>query len=109
MAALAMRRILVDRIRRKSALKYGGGVEHLNADDLDLCETTPDERILMLDEALNNLESVDPESTRIVTLKFFGGFTNREIAETLGVTERTIERQWAYAKACLLEMILSSG
>jgi len=104
-AALAMRRILVDRARHKAALKSGGGFERLNIDDLDLRETTPDDRILMVDEALTRLESNDPESARIVTLKFFGGFTNREIAENLGVSERTVERQWAYARASLFRMI----
>ncbi len=54
------------------------------------------------------MESEDPDHARIVTLKFFGGFTNRQIADTYGVTERTIERQWAYAKACLLRLIQSA-
>jgi RNA polymerase sigma factor (TIGR02999 family) len=104
-AALAMRRILVDRARHKATLKGGGGFERLNVEDLELCETVPDDRILMIDEALNRLEEKDPEGARVVTLKFFGGFTNREIAETFGVAERTVERQWAYARASLFRMI----
>jgi RNA polymerase sigma factor (TIGR02999 family) len=107
-AAMAMRRILVDRFRHKTSLKGGGGVKHLNIDDMDLSAPEPDERILLIDEALTRLETEDPEHAHIVTLKFFGGFTNREIAESLGVAERTIERQWAYAKACLLSMIRSA-
>lgn len=107
-AALAMRRILVDRARRKASLKCGGNAERLNIDDLDLCEAPPDERILLIDAALSRLENEDPESARIVTLKFFGGFRNREIAETLGVTERTVERHWAYARAALFRMIQES-
>ncbi len=108
-AALAMRRILVDRARHKATLKGGGDFERLNVDDLDICESTPDDRILMIDEALTRLEKNDPESARIVTLKFFGGFTNREIAENLGASERTVERQWAYARGILFRMIQEGG
>jgi RNA polymerase sigma factor (TIGR02999 family) len=106
-AAQAMRRILVDRARHKSSVKGGSRAEHLNIEDMDVCATEPDERILLIDEALSRLEINDPESAKVVTLKFFGGFTNREIAENLGVSERTIERQWSYAKASLLDMILA--
>jgi len=104
-AAQAMRRILVDRARHKSSIKCGGGQDRLNIEDLDLAEATPDGKILLIDDALARLEAEDPESARIITLKFFGGLTNKEVAKTLGVTERTIEREWAYAKACLYEMI----
>jgi RNA polymerase sigma factor (TIGR02999 family) len=108
-AARAMRRILVDRARHKASLKGGSRAKHLNIEGLDFSAPEPDERILIIDEALTRLEIEDPDHARIVTLKFFGGFTNREIAETYGVTERTIERQWAYAKACLLKLIQSAS
>jgi RNA polymerase sigma factor (TIGR02999 family) len=104
-AALAMRRILVDRARHKATVKGGGGFERLNIDDLELSDTAQDDRILMIDEALTRLEKNDPESARIVTLKFFGGFTNKEIAENLDVSERTVERLWAYARTSLFRMI----
>ena len=104
-AAQAMRRILVDRARHKSSLKGGGGQDRLNIEDLELAAATPDDRILLVDESLGRLEAEDPESARIITLKFFGGLTNKEVAKTLNVTERTVERQWAYAKACLYQMI----
>ncbi len=104
-AAQAMRRILVDRARGKSSIKRGANPERLNLNDIALAATTSDDRIVLVDEALDRLEHQDPESARVVTLKFFGGFTNREIAETLGVTERTIERQWAYARACLIQLM----
>ena len=104
-AAEAMRRILVDRARHKASLKCGGGRERLDVDGLELFAASQDEQILLIDETLQRLEAEDPESARIVVLKFFGGLTNREVARTLGVTERTIERQWAYAKACLFHMI----
>ena len=58
-----------------------------------------------MDEALEQLKAEDPDKARIVVLKFFGGLTNQEVAENLGVTERTVERQWAYAKAWLFQKI----
>jgi RNA polymerase sigma factor (TIGR02999 family) len=107
-AARAMRRILVDRARRKASLKGGSGAKRLNIDGLDLAAPEPEERILIIDEALTLLEIENPDQARLVTLKFFGGLTNREIAEIDGVTERTIERQWAYARICLLRLIPSA-
>lgn len=104
-AAQAMRRILVDRARQKLSLKRGSGGEKITLDDIDLPAATVDDRVLLVDQNLERLETVDPESARVVTLKFFGGLTNKEVAKILGVTERSVERQWAYAKACLFEMI----
>jgi RNA polymerase sigma factor (TIGR02999 family) len=104
-AAQAMRRILVDRARHKRSLKCGSNPVRLNIADLDLTEATPDDRIVLIDEALRRLETNDPESARVITLKFFGGFTNKEIAETLEMTERTVERRWAHARARLFQMI----
>ena len=104
-AAEAMRRILIDKARRKAGLKHGGGQERLNVDDLQLTAATADDKILLVNEALERLEVEDPESARIVMLKFFGGLTNQEVAKILGVTERTVERDWAYAKACLFDSI----
>jgi RNA polymerase sigma factor (TIGR02999 family) len=104
-AALAMRRILVKSARRKrrrsSALR-----SHLEPDGaMEVTAETPENRLLRIDESLKELEQQDPESARVVILKFFGGLTNREVAESLGVTERTVERQWAYARSTLLTMI----
>jgi len=104
-AAEAMRRILVDKARHKSRIKHGGGQIRLDINDLDLADSTPDEKVLLINEALEQLQSRDPEKAKIVVLKFFGGMTNQEVAENLGVTERTIERQWAFAKAWLFQTI----
>jgi RNA polymerase sigma factor (TIGR02999 family) len=104
-AAEAMRRILVENARRKSRLKRGGGQIRLDIDDLDLAATSPDDKVLLMDEALEHLRTQDPEKARIVVMKFFGGLTNQEVAENLGVTERTVERQWAYAKAWLFQQV----
>jgi RNA polymerase sigma factor (TIGR02999 family) len=104
-AAEAMRRILIERARHKSRLKHGGGQARLNIEDLDLAQTTPDDKVLLVDEALAHLKVEDPELERIVVLKFFGGLGNEEIAETLGLASRTLDRQWAYARAWLFRYI----
>ncbi len=104
-AAEAMRRILIDRARRKSRLRRGGNPQRVDLEEINLATTTPDDRVLLIDEALERLEKKDPEIARIVVLKFFGGLTNEEIAEMLDVNERTVRRQWTFAKAWLLENI----
>jgi RNA polymerase sigma factor (TIGR02999 family) len=104
-AALAMRRILVDRARHKLSLKAGGGGEKVPLEDVDLAAATTDDRVLLVDQTMDRLEKEDPESARVVSLKFFCGLTNNEVAEVLGVTERSVERQWAYAKASLFELM----
>ena len=102
-AALAMRRILMIKARRKTRLKHGGGQERINIDQLEVAEVTPEEQLLLLDEALDRLETEDPEQAHIVTLKYFGGFTNEEVAQNLGLSPRTVDRQWACAKAWLFQ------
>ena len=77
----------------------------LNIEDLELAQTTPDDKVLLVDEALALLKEEDPELERIVVLKFFGGLGNEEIAETLGLSPRTLDRQWAYARAWLFRYI----
>jgi RNA polymerase sigma factor (TIGR02999 family) len=106
-AAQAMRHILVDRARAKASAKRGENVEMLDihVHGLDVADTTLDERVLLVDEMMSRLEMDDPESVRVISLKFFGGLTNKEIATMDGVAERTVERHWAYAKARLYQMI----
>jgi len=106
-AAEAMRRILIENARRKSALKRGGGLARVDIDGIDLAAAGPDDKILLLDEALEKLQVEDPQKARIVVMKFFGGMTNHEIAQHLGVTERTIERQWAFARTWIFQNIKS--
>lgn len=104
-AALAMRRILVESARRKrrrsSALK--SHVEQ--GEPMNSASQSPEERMIRIDDSLRKLAIDDPESAHVVVLKFFGGLTNREVAESLGVSERTVERLWAYARSTLFTMI----
>ncbi len=104
-AADAMRRILIDNARRKARLKHGGGQSRVNLDDVQVAEKTPDDDVLLINDALERLEGEDPEKARVVVMKFFGGLTNQEVAENLGISERTVDRQWACAKARLFRWI----
>ncbi len=104
-AVRTMRRILVDRARHKSTLKHADDRRRVDLAGIDPVEAAPDDRILLVDAALHELKRLDPESARLVDLKFFGGFTNKEVAWMLGVSERTIERQWLYAKARIFQIM----
>ena len=106
-ASEAMRRILIENARRKARLKHGGDLVRTKVESLDFAAVaaTPDEVVLLVDESLERFQREDPEKARIVVMKFFGGLTNQQVAETLSVTERTVERQWAYAKAWLFRDI----
>jgi RNA polymerase sigma factor (TIGR02999 family) len=106
-AAEAMRRILIERARRRARLKHGAGKADLDISQIDLPGSSRDERLLALNEALDKLQNEQPEKARVVLLKFFGGLTNAEAAESIGVTERSIERQWAFAKVWLLRAMRS--
>ncbi len=100
-AAEAMRRILINRARDKKRLKRGGGRQRLDLDKVELALETDDEELIALDEALEKLEQEDKTAGQVVKLRFFAGLTVKQTAESLGISERTAERQWAYARAWL--------
>lgn len=102
-AAEAMRRIMIERARRKSRIKHGGGQERVDIEKMDVAGALQDEKILLVDEALEQLKKEDPETAQIVTLKFFGGLNNDEIAKITGKSDRTVRRQWDYAKVWLFK------
>jgi RNA polymerase sigma factor (TIGR02999 family) len=104
-AVQAMRQILVDRARAKATHKRTLNTEAFDMHTLDLADASLEERVLLVDEMLKRLEDEEPDSVRLITLKFFGGLTNQEIAAMDGVTERTVERHWSYAKTLLFQMI----
>jgi RNA polymerase sigma factor (TIGR02999 family) len=102
-ASEAMRHILIDRARRKAAVRHGGGQRPVELEsDFVAIELTND-RLLALDEALERLAAHDPEAAELVKLRFFGGFTFLEAGELLNISERTAKRVWNYARAWLYE------
>lgn len=104
-AAEVMRRILIDHARRKSRLKHGGDLQRLNIDDFDPAAAPEDQKLLLINGALEELEGEHPERARVVVLKFFGGMTNKEAAEALGVSERSVNRHWLCARNWLFKRI----
>jgi RNA polymerase sigma factor (TIGR02999 family) len=104
-AAEAMRRILVDAARGKQCLKRGGGLRRHPLDEADLAAPRPDEDILAVNEALERLAATDPEAAQLVRLRFFGGLTAEGAADALGISARTADRIWAYARAFLLKRL----
>lgn len=104
-AAQAMRQILMDRARQKMSLKRGARPVYVSIEDIDIADELPEERVLLIDEALQRLQKKDPELAQVVMLKFFAGLTNVEVAESTGVTERTVQNKWTYAKAWLIKNI----
>jgi len=106
-AAEAMRRILIDHARRRSRIKHGGDHQRLNIDNFDLSAAPADEKVLLINEAMEELERVHPERARVVLLKFFGGMTNKETADTIGISERSVNRHWICARTWLFKEIES--
>lgn len=104
-AAQAMRRILVDSARRHSALKRGGPAENLPLDEAANVSLEPDPIMLPLDEALNRLAEIDPQQSRIVELRFFGGLTIEETAEVMNISKDTVKNDWAMARAWLRQAV----
>jgi RNA polymerase sigma factor (TIGR02999 family) len=106
-AAQAMRRILVDYARARKAAKRGDGDEVLNVDDLAsvLMHPSPDEELLALDTALEQLAALDARQSRVVELRFFGGLSVEETAEALDVSPTTVKREWATARAWLFRAV----
>ena len=105
-ASRAIRQVLVDHARRRHAEKRGGGAELITLGDAhgggaEAPLALPAEELLALDDALNRLEALDPRLRAVVEYRFFGGLAEREIAAVLGVTERTVQRDWTKARAWL--------
>lgn len=99
LAARVMRQILVDHARRRSSLKRGGSWKRIELADVPA--TSPVVDVLVVHEAVTDLERMDPELARIVELKFFGGMSEAEIATYLGVSTRTVSRAWRVARLFL--------
>jgi RNA polymerase sigma factor (TIGR02999 family) len=102
-AAQAMRSVIVDYARKRNAVRRGGGIANvtLTTEILDGAAST-DSDVERVDEALNELEATDPRLKQVVEMRFFGGLTEQEIAEALGVTDRTVRRDWERARLLLM-------
>jgi len=103
-AAEAMRRILVEAARRKARLKHGGGGDRKQEAEDIACPERP-ERLVALDEALDQLAKANPQAAELVKLRYFAGFSNAEAASLLGISPRKANQVWAYARAWLREAI----
>jgi RNA polymerase sigma factor (TIGR02999 family) len=100
-AANAMRRILIERARRKNRQRRGSGAEHLDIDGIEIAGPAPDDQLLQLDEALQRFAVLEPRQAELVNLRFFVGLTIEEAAQIMGISPATAKRWWAYARAWL--------
>lgn len=100
-----MRRILVDSARRKRQLKRGGEQERVELSETQIAAPVEDEKLLLINEALDTLAREDPVKAEVVKLRYFVGLKHQDIADALGVSEPTVRRHWAVAKVRLYELI----
>jgi RNA polymerase sigma factor (TIGR02999 family) len=107
LAAVAMRHILADRAKARIAIKRGGAQSPVTLDEDFVARDDQPELLLQVDEALDRLAELDARLARVVECRFFGGLTNEEIAEALGVTVRTVERDWVKARLLLRDALSS--
>jgi RNA polymerase sigma factor (TIGR02999 family) len=102
-AAEAMRRILIERARRKAAQRHGGGQQRVDIDEMEIAAPAPDDELLAVNDALDKLAALDAAKAELVKLRFFAGLTLEQAAGVLGVSEPTAKRWWAYARAWLFQ------
>jgi RNA polymerase sigma factor (TIGR02999 family) len=100
-SAQMMRRILVDAARARASEKRGGSAIRVNVEEIAVLSPQPDASIVALDEALEMFSRVAPRQAKIVELRYFGGLSEEELAEALGISTRTVRRDWEFAKAWL--------
>lgn len=100
-AAEAMRRILIENARRRSAEKHGGNWHRIELSDADVCKGSKDEELLMLDDALSVLAREDPAAADVAKLRLFTGLSVEEAGNALGISRATAFRHWTYARAWL--------
>jgi RNA polymerase sigma-70 factor (ECF subfamily) len=104
-AAGIMRRVLVDHARGRAAQKRGGGAEAVSLSLVEAPSGRSEVELIALEQALERLTALDPRKAQVVELKFFGGLSGREIAEVMGISDATVEREWAFARAWLYTAI----
>jgi len=108
-AAQYMRRIMIDHARAATCGKRGSGNTVISLEDFNGVSPPPDESLLALDEALTRLREIDERAARIVEMRFFGGLTERETSEVLGVAVSTMKRDWDFARAWLAARLSSNS
>ncbi len=108
-AAEAMRRILVERARRKRSVKHGGGRVRIDLDEALAVEEEPRQNLLELNELLDQLAGADPRAAELVQLRFFAGLTGEQAAQVLGISPRAADLLWSFARAWLFEKLQRSG
>ncbi len=101
-SAEAMRHILIDRARRKKTVRHGGGYRRIEFEDFELASPSADDQVLAINEALDKLTTEHPVQAEVVKLRYFGGLTNFEISDVLGVSLSTVKNYWAFSRAWLL-------
>ncbi len=104
-AAEAMRRILIDRARRKLRIRHGGQRERMPLSDVELAAEAPVEELLNLDEALERFSALEPAKAELVKLRYFAGLSEEEAAAALGISRATASRYWTYARAWLINAL----
>ena len=104
-AAEAMRRILVERARYRLRLRHGGQVQRVPLGEIDPAAPDSDDQLVALDEALVELKNQEPEIAAVVELRYFAGLTIEQTAQSLGISVRTANRHWKYAKAWLFQFV----
>lgn len=104
-AAEAMRRILIDRARKRNALRHGGGQERVNADELEIAVPADDEELLAVHEALDRFAASEGPKAELVKLRYFMGMTIEEAAAVLEISPRTAKHWWTYSRAWLFTEI----
>ena len=107
-AAEAMRRILIERARRKNAGKREGNWRRIDLDKIDIAIDSDDDALLLVNESLEKLAKEHPSAAEIAKLRFFAGLTLEEAGQVLGVTDRTAKRYWAFARAWLFDEMRDS-
>ena len=102
-AAESMRRILIDRARKKAAVKHGGAMSKLNLDSADLATTASPDALILIDEAIDRLKLEQPVAGQLVNLRYFAGLSIDDAADAIGISKRSAYRHWTYARAWLFK------
>jgi len=104
-AAEAMRRILIEKARRKQALRHGGDQQRMDIEGIEVAGPGDEDELLAVNDALDKLAAIHPVQAEVVKLRWFVGMTNAETAQALGLTERTVKYYWTHARAWLIREI----